>query len=251
MPKKQPPRVQLNFEPDPDPIDVNPETGESNPNFIYDDDDDDDVNYGDDDSVIDPVKNLKLVEKEQINETDIFDNSDDEGEPLPPRPPPRPQPEPEQKKPKTNKNGKTRKPMSEEHKMKLAQARIKAMEARKKKAIENKNIRELEREEKELLKIQRVKRVDKLKRDVIDSEDDIPKAEPKAEPKINYNGLTKKDLEDAQLEAITKYDTLRKMRKAEKRHNEMIEREKAQLIQKLQPNNYKYRDGSNRWDVCY
>jgi hypothetical protein len=56
--------------------------------------------------------------------------------------------------------------MSEEHKQKLALAREKAMLVRKQKAIENKKMKDLDIEEKELLKKQRVKKVQKLKEEV-------------------------------------------------------------------------------------
>ena len=65
----------------------------------------------------------------------------------------------EQEPVKLTKKGKPRKkrpPMSEEHKAKLALAREKAMEARKKKAQEKKENKALDLEEKELLKKQKV-----------------------------------------------------------------------------------------------
>ena len=59
---------------------------------------------------------------------------------------------------KADKVKKPRKPMSEEHKQKLGLAREKAMVVRKQKAIENKKMKDLDIEEKELLKKQRVKK---------------------------------------------------------------------------------------------
>ena len=57
---------------------------------------------------------------------------------------------------------KKRPPMSEEHKQKLALAREKAMASRKKKAEDKKVAKALDNEEKELLKKQKHKRVQKL-----------------------------------------------------------------------------------------
>lgn len=145
---------------------------------------------------------------------------------------------------------KQRKPMSEEHKAKLALAREKAMAVRKANAIEKKKMKELENEEKELLKKQKVKKVQKLKESVEKSDEE----EIKPTTKIinNHPSITKKDLEEAQFEAISKYENLRKSRKAEKKKQQEIDKQKADLINKLkQPQQYKYRDGSNPWDRFY
>lgn len=155
------------------------------------------------------------------------------------------------RKSKPVKQKKPRKPMSEEHKAKLAIAREKAMLVRKQKAEEKKKMKALEKEEKELLKKQKYKKVQKLKEEV--DEEEVPKT-PKNSPPTPMGGITtfsKKDLEDAQYDAIIKYDTLRKQRKAEKKKQEAIEKSKQELVQKLKPQGYQYRDGSNRWDSFY
>ncbi len=138
--------------------------------------------------------------------------------------------------------------MSEEHKKKLALAREKAMAVRKANAIEKKKMKELDKEEKELLKKQRVKKVKKLKEEV---EDDSGSEVYKIDNKIK--NLTKKDLEDAQLEAIMKYDAMRKERKAKKKQEQIIEDGKKKMLNNIQraTGNYSYRDGSNRFDGCY
>ncbi len=239
MSKKQPPRVQLNFEPDylPEPsqqpsIDV-------------------DIQDLDVQEELDELDVPSVVEKEKINERDIFDNIPDDsegrdeetGEVNPnfiydEKPVVKPKPVKEKKK---------RKPMSEEHKQKLALAREKAMAVRKAKAEEKKKMKALENEEKELLKAQKVKKVQKLKKEV-----EEPMEEVHQKPQ-QISGITKKDLEDAQFDAIVKYETLRKQRKAEKKQAEAIEQSKKELLRKITPQQqqYKYRDGSNRWDMCY
>jgi hypothetical protein len=65
--------------------------------------------------------------------------------------------------------------------------------------------------------------------------------------------LTKKDLEDAQLEAIMKYDAMRKERKAKKKEEQIIEDGKKKMLNNIQraTGMYSYRDGSNRFDNCY
>lgn len=254
MSKKQPPRVQLNFEPDYEPekkpdLDINikdldvsegvdmeddyipkvqekekiivkdifdnineekdEETGEVNPNFIYSDN----------------IAVLPDEVKETLMEEGI--------KPMAPKP----------------KQKKARKPMSEEHKKKLALAREKAMAVRKAKAEEKKKMKALENEEKELLKAQKVKKVQKLKKEI-----EEPVEEVVQKPPTNFqqvSGLTKKDLEDAQFEAIVKYETMRKQRKAEKKQAQLVEETKKEMLRKITPQPYKYRDGSNRWDMCY
>ena len=138
---------------------------------------------------------------------------------------------------KLTKKGKPRKkrpPMSEEHKAKLALAREKAMLARKKKAQEKKENKALELEEKELLKKQKVKRVKKLKEEVEKDTPQQPPPEIKREPTF-----TKKDLEEAQLQAIMNYEKIRKSRKEEKRIKQEKEREqealKAQIRRAVAP----------------
>lgn len=125
---------------------------------------------------------------------------------------------------KLTKKGKPRKPrppMSEEHKEKLKLAREKAMASRKAKAQERKENKQLEKEEKELLKKQKVKRVQKLKEEV---EEDVPSTITKKEP-----SFTKKDLEEAQLQAIMNYEKIRKSRKEEKKERMKKEAEEEAL----------------------
>lgn len=130
---------------------------------------------------------------------------------------------------KLTKSGKPRKkrpPMTESQKEKLKLAREKGQEARKRNAIERKRLKALDSEEKELLKKQKVKQVQRLKEEV---EEDVPPRQPI----VQEVKLTKKDLEDAQLEAIIKYETLRKARKKEKQVREKEEGEKRRVRETL------------------
>jgi len=188
------PEIKMDFIPSDEEIEeeeaevveeVNQETGETNPNFVYEESEESE-----------PPPKMKP--------DDIF-----------------------AKEPKLTKSGKPRKkrpPMSEEHKAKLAKAREKAMEVRKKKAQEKKDSKNLDKEEKELLKQQKVKRVKKLKEEV---EEDKPPAIREAS--YPTSTITKKDLEEAQLEAIMKYETIRKQRKKEKREVEAKQKQDAQI----------------------
>jgi hypothetical protein len=229
MSKKPPAMVDFKFSEDT----IDETTGEENPNFIYDDDDDRSNGLKlalEDDEDLDDDEPIKIEEKEKPDSDDIFEDMS-----------------PKVKKAEArDKVKKPRKPMSEEHKQKLALAREKAMLVRKQKAIENKKMKALDIEEKELLKKQRVKKVQKLKEEV-EGDDEPPK-----ETKI-INNLTKKDLEDAQLEAIMKYDAMRKEAKKKKKEEQMIEEGKKKMLNNIQraTGNYSYRDGSNRFDGCY
>lgn len=214
------PEIKMDFIPSDEEIEeevaevqeeVNEETGETNPNFVYE-------------------------EKEEEKEEE----------------PPPPQMKPDDifaTQPKLTKSGKPRKkrpPMSEEHKAKLAKAREKAMEVRKKKAQEKKESNNLDKQEKELLKKQKVKRVQKLKEEV---EDDKPA--PIREASYPTSTITKKDLEEAQLEAIMKYETMRKQRKKEKREVEAKEREDAKIRATLMRAVAPKQDEYNPFAGCY
>jgi len=241
MSKKQPPRVQLNFEPD-----YEPPPAKQNEIDI----DIEDVDVQDIDMM------PQVVEREKINETDIFDNmelekNDETDEQNPNFIYEKIVVEKPKAVEKPVKQKKPRKPMSEEHKAKLALAREKAMIARKAKAEERKKMKALESEEKELLKQQKVKKVEKLKKEV-----EEPEVEPQIKQKISTSTITRKDLEDAQFDAIVKYETLRKQRKAEKKEQQMLDQTKKELLNKLQPQQYSYGarvNGRlvNKWDSCY
>ena len=143
--------------------------------------------------------------------------------------------------------------MSEEHKAKLKVAREKAMAVRKANAEERKKMKAVDNEEKELLKKQKVKRVQKLKKEV--EEEEAEPVKKIREPSYPVSTITKKDLEDAQLDAIMKYEALRKKRKAEKKQAEMVEKERLKMLNTINKAtggaNYRYGDGSNRFDKCY
>ena len=243
MSKKQPPRVQFDFEPDMPEVSCDPQIEMTND--AWETDITMDIEEAEAPSTI---PELPSIEREQIQEVEIFDMP----KPAVRRPPPKSkrvaQPE-EQFISQAQPVKKPRKPMSEEHKAKLAIAREKALIARKHNQEERAKAKALENVEKELLKKQKVKRVQKLKEEVEEA--------PAPAPIQRDNGtwITKKDLEEAQLSAILNYETLRKARKAEKQKQKAIEQQREQMRNMLkknqQPQSYSYRDGSNRWDMCY
>jgi len=250
MSNKIPPRVQFNY---------SMESEEEEENEISEnvDFDVDDFESYEEEQNANRLNNLQVVEKPKPVKEEIFDLPDlavmpdevkeelmEQGIKPMVTEPKVSEPKPAQKK--------KRKPMSEEHKAKLALAREKAMVARKAKAEERKKMKELEKQEKELLKQQKVKKVQKLKKEVEEPEPEMTQPTQKVS-----NSITRQDLEQAQYDAIVKYDTLRKQRKAEKRKVQEQERQKQELINKLKPtqSGYRARDTSgrllNKWDMCY
>jgi hypothetical protein len=248
MSKKPPPQVLFNFQED----NKNEITGEINPNFIYStdgpNDHENELNSNDKEeedfeSYEDEL--IKIEEKEKPNEKDIFEDIPDSLS----------SPTPSEQHNKPVKTKKPRKPMSEDHKKKLGLAREKAMLVRKANAEEKKKMKALDNEEKELLKKQRFKKVKKLKEEV---ENEITEDGESKQVKVSNNGIavsgiTKKDLEEAQLDAIMKYEAIRKERKAKKKQEQIIEEGKMKMLNNIQraTGQYNYRDGSNRFDGCY
>jgi len=243
MSKKPPPQVLFNFQEDDIP--------ESEPPLKLELKDEEQNESAEDfESYEDEI--IKIEEKEKPNEKDIFEDIPDSlRSPTPSIPEAVPPPAPVPKKPVKAK--KPRKPMSEEHKKKLALAREKAMAVRKANAEEKKKMKALDNEEKELLKKQRFKKVKKLKEEVEQAEQTEDLDEPVYKIDKKIMNLTKKDLEEAQLEAIMKYDAMRKERKAKKKQEQIIEEGKKKMLNNIQraTGQYNYRDGSNPFDQCY
>lgn len=124
------------------------------------------------------------------------------------------------------KEKKKRPPMSEEHKEKLRLAREKALETRRRNAQEKREMKELEKKAKQ-------KKKEELKKYVNNEEDQEKPKEIIKEVKHPVSTITKKDLEEAQLEAIMKYEAMRKQRKKEKQEKEREQKEKDKLKQQI------------------
>ena len=177
------PEVKMEFIPSDNEEDIESETEHDPPSDIEDD--------------IKDVITEVTHEKDDLDLDDVFMKEE--------------APKPKEKLTKKGVPRKKRPPMSEAHKEKLKFAREKAMISRKNNAKARAEAKSLDKEEKELLTKQKVKRVKKLKEEV--EEPDEPKILPIKESSVAF---TKKDLEEAQLDAIMKYDLLRKKRKKEK-----------------------------------
>ena len=237
MSKKIAPRVQLNF------ADVVAESISDEEEIIQDDE-------------LDlPCEVPAVIERKKIVANEIFDNINpslngmscgdediiiEEDEP-PAAPRKKPQKQTDTAKPKRK--------LSEEHAAKLALAREKALAIRRAKAEEKKRMKKIEDETKELKKKKAQKDLEILKDEVIHNK-------PTSSLSVQQNSnvmFSKKDLEDAQLEAIMKYEAIRKARKEEKKKQQLIDQQKEQLKQKI--SGYGARDANgrllNKWDRCY
>ena len=258
MSKKVAPRVQLNFEPE------------------LSDVVEEDITLNEEQDLDMPMDMPEVIERDKIVENDIFDlkmkeNVEDliieEAEPLPtPQPkqtqakqtqakpkPPEKQTQPQAKQTqakqtqaKQTKKTKTGRKLSEEHKAKLALAREKALVTRRKNAEEKKKMKEIEKQTKELKK-------KKAQKDLKQLEDEVINDKPVKSVIQQGTTFTKEDLENAQLDAIMKYEAIRKARKEEKKKQQMIDNQKKELQKKIQ--GYGARDNNgrllNKWDRCY
>ena len=200
---------------------VDTETGEVNPNFVYNDDDD-----------IQPE--LPQFKPKPSPPEDIFSDE-------PPAPKERPVKEtPTVKvieestsKVKLNKNGKPRKAMSPEHleKLKLARekAAIKKRYNKEQRLQKEKVITDL-KQEKDDLTLQNLKKaVDKQKK----IEDTPPSPLPVQVPLVEYPRLTMEDLEAASLNAILKVEAMRKQRKQAKKEKAVVDQYNKETLQSL------------------
>ncbi len=154
----------------------------------------------------------------------------------------------EKPKVKLTKKGKPRKPMSEEHKAKLAIAREKANAKRKFLAEQRKKNKAMAQEEKQLLQKKKEKEFQKLKQEVeepVDKETGesnpnfVYEKQTQAKPKVQYVGLTKEDLEKSHLDAILKVEAMRKERKAEKKKKAQIEQYNQETLKTLKKHTWK------------
>ena len=143
---------------------------------------------------------------------------------------------------KLTKRGKVRKPMSEEHKAKLAIAREKAMIKKKYLANERKIAKMKEQKENQSKKdedfsvLQAKQKIEMEKLEKI--ERDKEAAAVAASSKNNNSAITRADLEDITMKSLIAMETMRKKRKAEKkkaRAEQEYQQEVMQTIKKASP----------------
>jgi len=244
MSKKVAPRVQFNFEPD---VVIEPERVDND--LLIQNSDNINEDY-------DSLQMPEVIEKEQIVEDNIFESikskkhkdleiSEIDEEIVSPVKPV----VPEVKKVQSPKPQKKKRVLSQDHKAKLALAREKALATRRAKAEEKKRMKQIENETKVLRKKKAEKDLEDLKSNV-NNEKPVPTTSQSTAPVQTF---TKQDLENAQLEAIIKYETIRKARKEEKKKEKMIIEQREQMKRQIARYGAKDTNGRllNRWDACY
>lgn len=143
------------------------------------------------------------------------------------------------------KEPKNKRVMSEEHKKKLAVAREKGLEARKRNAQLRKKAREEEKAEIELVKQVKHKRVQKLKKEL--EEEDKPvekKVEIIEKEKIIEKGYTEEQLQSAIAKALYVEEEKRQVRKTEKKKKKAEEEQQAKIFNTVSK-------AVSPWDVCF
>jgi len=187
------PQIKMDFIPD-DEEDID---NDENPLVESDDEEEDELPVQP--SPTEPIK--EIVEepsnpRDEMNTAEIFSNA-----PI-----------------KFKKNGqpkKARKPMSDEHKLKMKTAREKKQKEKRESMV-------ILKQEKDLLRIKKVKEVTELKDEV----------ENNIKPK-QYHYSNNMDVEKAVLDGITKYEIVRKQRKLEKKKMKEEEEAKSKVQQTL------------------
>tara|TARA_B100001094_G_C18196316_1_gene811485 strand:- start:12654 stop:13307 length:654 start_codon:yes stop_codon:yes gene_type:complete len=193
---------------------VDEETGEDNPNFVYDEQE---------------RLNAELVIEEpkaRLSKKEIFDIPDDIPE-----------------TPKPKKERKKRPPMSDAHKEKLKQAREKALETRRKNAREKKEMKELEKQAKQKKKADLQKYVN----DGADGEKGTGKFTPPPQPTVDVEKAVLDGI--MKYEALRKQ---RKSKKKEEQAVQQEEdKVKQQLNNALQQNTPVYYGQQGYFDNCF
>jgi hypothetical protein len=213
---------------------IDKETGETNPNFIYDEKDNPSMNgMGED---IEVKENQEILETQpspptKMTKEEIFDL-------------PSPKKEKVRVSPKKDKKErKKRPPMTEEHKEKLKKAREKALETRRRNAQEKKEMKELEKKAKQ-------KKKDNLKKFVED--DEVVENKPQIIEKTIKQDI---DVEKAVLDGIMKYETIRKQRKKKKQEEQAVQRDrdklKKQINNAIQPQGAVFHGDKGYFDNCF
>ena len=174
------------------------------------------------------------VKKEKISQEEIF---------APPKVLPVSKPK------QTRKKGRV---MSEKQLQALAVARAKGIETRRRNAAEKKKMKEMEQEEKNLIKEQKVKKFNKLKKAV---EEDIDEGDPPVKvvekERIVEKGYSQEQLDAAVLEAVersvNRVEVLRKERKAVKKQAQAKEQHDAKVFKEINSALKK----PDVWDSCF
>jgi len=131
-----------------------------------------------------------------------------------------------------NSNGKKRKPMTDEHKAKLAFAREKALAKRRANSKQRKD---------EKVKLNPPK----------EPEPEPVKQERPPTPARKRDGITKADLEEISLKTVIAMETMRKKRKEEKKKKQAEDKYKGEVLDTIRKANPSWMETSGIYANCY
>lgn len=188
--------------------------------------------------VVDDVIELDVpdITKEPIKSEDIF---------LIPEPP---KPVKAEKPVRLNKNGQPRKKRIYTEEQKEAM-RVRMIKARAQRGKNDK----IKKEKKEILKKHKELKEKTIEQEVQEMENKLTKKNiPQAIPQPAKQSFTRADLEEAQLGAIVKYESIRKQRKAKKKQEQLIAQEKEALKDLVKREmNQTWESTAGRYAGCY
>ena len=198
-----------------------------------------------------PIVEIKaMMEKEPIDDSAIFGDKES------PKPEPEPAPLPKvpvkkrrEKPVRYNKDGSVRKPRqyTEEQRKAMSERMKKVrLQAHKNKAKKHEE-KAKEEKHKELMKAKRDMEIEEIEEKI------KKKSQPKKDhppPPAPTQSFTKEDLEKAQFEAIMKYDTLRKERKAKKKQAQQVEQYHNEVKENLKKE-LGWRDVAGVYQNCF
>ena len=174
------------------------------------------------------------ITKEPIKSEDIFLT-----------PEPAPAPPPPEKPVRLNKNGLPRKKRVYTEEQREAM-RVRMLKARAQRGKNDK----IKKEKKETLKKHKELKEKTIEHEIVEMEQKLNKKNNSQPPQ--KESFTKADLEEAQLGAIVKYETIRKQRKQKKKQEQLIQQEK-EALQKLvkREMTQTWEQTAGKWSGCY
>ncbi len=222
---------------------------------------------GDDDELGTTEPELpQFVSKPAPSSDDIFDEDEEEPSPLPVKPAPLVKKvidddiiikqefighKNSKGKVTINKNGRPRKPMSEEHKAKLKLAREKAAAKKSFLAAERKKVKDEAKAEREKKKLLKQEENDRFM--ASQQPEPAPAPEP-VEQKTSFNGITMKDIEEMQLRTMMTMEKMRQQRKQEKKQKALEEQYKTDMLdtmKKIVPPSNTWKDTAGLYSNCF
>jgi len=198
--------------------------------------------------------NMEIIEDEPVEDVIELDVPDITKEPiksedifLTPEPP---KPVKAEKPVRLNKNGQPRKKRIYTEEQKEAM-RVRMLKARAQRGKNDK----IKKEKKEILKKHKELKEKTIEQEVQEMENKLTKKNnppPSAIPQPAKQSFTRADLEEAQLGAIVKYESIRKQRKAKKKQEQLIAQEKEALKELVKREmNQSWEATAGRYAGCY